>query len=148
MNVISKGLLVIFGLTSTIASADFLGEADDNYLGVQMTMPLDSKSVGIFSGHNQYNYLLIEQNDGIKKGIALTQDSNGNKILNYLRPSATFDIIDGRLSNYAVPILRLDAEASSDTNNSTDYAAAGLVALVVVGVIVKRDLEKDWKVAD
>lgn len=148
MNAISKGLLVIIGLTSTIVSADFLGETDDNYLGVQMTMPLDSKSAGIFSGHNQYNYLLIEQNDGIKQGIALTQDSNGNKILNYLRPSATFDIIDGRLLNYAVPILSLDAEASTDTNNSTDHAVAGLVALVVVGAIVKRDLEKDWKVVE
>jgi len=147
MNAISKGLLVIFALTSSIASADFLGEADDNYLGVQMTMPLDSKSVGIFSGHNQYNYLLIEQKDGIKEGIALTQDSSGSKTLNYLRPSATFDIIDSRLPKYAVPILKLDGEASTN-NNSTNYATAGLVVLLVVGIKVKHDLEKDWKVVD
>ncbi|MDH3629956.1 MAG: hypothetical protein OER98_02450 [Gammaproteobacteria bacterium] len=147
MNAISKGLLVIFALTSSIASADFLGEADDSYLGVQMTMPLDSKPMGIFSGRNQYNYLLIEQKDGIKEGIALTHDSGGNKTLNYLRPSATFDIIDSRFPEYAVPILRLDGEVST-SNNPTNYAAAGLVALVVVGIIAKRDLEKDWKVAD
>jgi len=147
MNAISKGLLVIFGLSSSIASADFLGEADDNYLGVQMTMPLDSTSMGMFSGHNQYNYLLIEQKDGIKEGITLTQDSNGNKTLNYLRPSATFDIIDSRLPEYAVPILRLDGEASTN-NTSTNYGTAGLVALLVVAIIVKRDLEKDWKVTD
>ncbi|MHC4857478.1 MAG: hypothetical protein ACYTBY_06720 [Planctomycetota bacterium] len=147
MNSISKALLVIFGLTTSIASADFLGEADDNYLGVQMTIPLDSKSMRIFSGHNQYNYLLIEQKNGIKEGIVLTQDSNGNKILNYLRPSATFDIIDSRFPEYAVPILRLDGEASTN-NNSTNYAAAGLVALLVLGIMVKHDLEKDWKVTD
>jgi len=147
MNLIAKGLLVIFGLATSIASADFLGEADDNYLGVQMTMPLDSKSMGMFSGHNQYNYLLIEQKDGIKKGIVLTRDSSGNKTLNYLRPSATFDMIDSRFTEYAVPILRLDGEASTNSN-PTNYAAAGLVALVVVGLIAKRDLEKDWKVAD
>jgi uncharacterized membrane protein len=147
MNAISKALLVIFGLTTSIASADFLGEADDNYLGVQMTIPLDSKSMRIFSGHNQYNYLLIEQKNGIKEGIVLTQDSNGNKILNYLRPSATFDIIDSRFPEYAVPILRLDGEASTN-NNSTNYAAAGLVALLVLGIMVKHDLEKDWKVTD
>lgn len=147
MNAISNALLIIFGLASSIASADFLGEADDNYLGVQMTIPLDPESVGIFSGHNQYDYLLIEQKDGIKEGIALTQDSSGNRILNYLRPSATFDIIDSRLPEYAVPILRLDGEASTN-NNSTNYGTAGLVALLVVAIIVKRDLEKDWKVAD
>jgi len=147
MNAISKGLLVIFALTSSIASADFLGEADDSYLGVQMTMPLESKSRGIFSGRKQYNYLLIEQKDGIKEGIALTYDSSGNKTLNYLRPSATFDIIDSGFEEYAVPILRLDSEASTN-NSSENYAAAGLVALVVVGIIVKRDLEKDWKAAD
>ncbi len=112
-----------------------------------MTIPLDPESVGIFSGHNQYDYLLIEQKDGIKEGIALTQDSSGNRILNYLRPSATFDIIDSRLPEYAVPILRLDGEASTN-NNSTNYGTAGLVALLVVAIIVKRDLEKDWKVAD
>jgi hypothetical protein len=147
MNAISKGLLVIIALTSSIARADFLGEADDSYLGVQMTMPLDSKSMGIFSGRNQYNYLLVEQKDGIKEGIALTQDSSGNRTLNYLRPSATFDIIDNSFPEYAVPILRLDSEASTNTS-SVNYAVAGLVALAVVGIIAKRDLEKDWKVTD
>jgi hypothetical protein len=147
MNAISKGLLFIFGLTSSIASADFLGEADDNYLGVQMTMPLASNSMGLFSGHNQFNYLLIEQRDGIKQGMSLTQDSSGSKTLNYLRPSATFDITDSRFPEHAVPILRLDGEAST-SNSSTSFATAGLVALVVVGVIVKRDLEKDWKQTD
>ena len=147
MNAISKGLMFILGLTSSIASADFLGEADDHYLGVQMTMPLASKSTGILSGQNHFNYLLIEQKDGIKQGMSLTQDSSGNRTLNYLRPSATVDIIDSRLPEYAVPILRLDGEAST-SNNSTSYAVAGLVALAFVGIMIKNDLEKDWKETD
>jgi hypothetical protein len=112
-----------------------------------MTMPLGSKSLGIFSGHKQYYYLLIEQKDGIKEGIALTRDSSGNQTLNYLRPSATVDIIDGSFSEQAVPVLRLDGKASTN-NNSTNYAVAGLVALAVVGIIAKQDLEKDWKAAN
>jgi hypothetical protein len=124
----------------------FIGEADDTYLGVQMTMSLDSKYRGIFSGRNRFDYLLIEQNDGIKDGIALTQDGNGNQILNYLTPSDTFDIINNSFAEYAVPVLRLDGSASTNTNNSTNYAGAGFVALLFIGIIVKHDLEKGWKV--
>jgi hypothetical protein len=111
-----------------------------------MTMSLDSKYRGIFSGRNRFDYLLIEQNDGIKDGIALTQDGNGNQILNYLTPSDTFDIINNSFAEYAVPVLRLDGSASTNTNNSTNYAGAGFVALLFIGIIVKHDLEKGWKV--
>jgi len=150
MNSMAKGLLLIFGLTSSIAGADIFGEADDTYLGVQMTMSLDSKYRGIFSGRNRFDYLLIEQNDGIKDGIALTQDGNGNQILNYLTPSDTFDIINNSFAEYAVPVLRLDGSASTNTNtnNSTNYAGAGFVALLVVGIIAKSDLKKDWKAVE
>ena len=148
MKAISKGLLVIFGLTNSIASADFLGEADDAYLGVQITMPLDSKSMGLFSGHNQYNYLLIEQKDGIIDGITLNQDNNGNQILNYLTPSANFDINNSRLSEYAVPIVRLDEQASTKVTSSTNYAGVGLIALLAVGIIIEHDLKKGWKAVE
>ena len=145
MKVISKRLLVLLGLTYSIASAESLGEANDTYVGVQITMPLASKSMSIFSGHNRYRYLLIQQRDGIKDGIAVTQDNNGNQILNYLRPLARFDISDSRISEYAVPILRLDAQTSDENRNSTNYAGVGLAAILVVGMIVKHDLEKSWK---
>lgn len=147
MKTVVKGLLVVFGFSISMASADFLGEADDAYIGFQMTTPLDLRSGNLFSGRKQYRYLLIRQRDGIKDGIAFTDDSNGGQVLNYLRPSTTLDFGDSRISEYAVPIMRLDADAGSNTKSSTSYVVGGLVALVVVGAIVKRDLEKPWKPA-
>ncbi|MDH3635677.1 MAG: hypothetical protein OES20_13340 [Gammaproteobacteria bacterium] len=147
MKTVVKGLLVVFGLSISMASADFLGEADDAYIGFQLTTPLDLRSGNLFSDRIRYHYLLIRQEDGIKDGIAFTEDSNGSQVLNYLRPSTTLDIGESIISEHAVPIMRLDAEAGSNTKSSTSYAVGGLVALVVVGAIVKRDLEKPWKPA-
>ena len=147
MKTVLKGLLVVFGFSISMASADFLGEADDTYIGFQMTTPLDLKAGSLFSGRSHYRYLLIRQEDGVKDGIAFTQDSKGGQVLNYLRPSTTLDIGDSIISEYAVPVMRLDAEGGSSTKNSTSYAVGGLVALVVVGAIAKRDLEKSWKPA-
>ena len=147
MKFVLKGLLVVFGFSISMASADFLGEADDAYVGFQMTTPLDFKSGSLFSGRNQYRYLLVRQRDGVRDGIALTEDSNGDQVLNYLTPSTTLDFSDSRVLEYAVPVMRLDAEAGSNTKSSTSYAVGGLVALVVVAVIAKRDLEKSWKPA-
>jgi hypothetical protein len=56
MKTIIKGLLVLLGLTNSMVSADALREADDIYIGFQMTTSLDSISRGLFSGHHQYNY--------------------------------------------------------------------------------------------
>jgi len=147
MKFVLKGLLVVFGFSISMASADFLGEADDAYVGFQMTTPLDFKSGSLFSGRNQYRYLLVRQRDGVRDGIALTEDSNGDQVLNYLTPSTTLDFSDSRVLEYAVPVMRLDAEAGSNTKSSTSYAVGGLVALAVVAVIAKRDLEKSWKPA-
>lgn len=147
MKFVLKGLLVVFGFSISMASADFLGEADDAYVGFQMTTPLDFKSGSLFSGRNQYRYLLVRQRDGVRDGIALTEDSNGGQVLNYLTPSTTLDFSDSRVLEYAVPVMRLDAEAGSNTKSSTSYAVGGLVALAVVAVIAKRDLEKSWKPA-
>jgi hypothetical protein len=39
MKMILTGLLVVFGFTTTIASADFLGETDDAYIGLGSSQP-------------------------------------------------------------------------------------------------------------
>jgi hypothetical protein len=158
MKTIIKGLLVLFGLTSSMVSADALREADDTYIGFQMTASLDSISRGLFSGDHQYNYLFVQQRNGIKDGIVLTQDNYGNRTLNYLRPSHNFDIGQSRVVEYAVPIMQLEAQDSpstegsssgtSSTNVSTVIVVVGLAALVAIPLMVKRDLEKDWEPAD
>ena len=66
-----------------------------------MTTPLNLRSGNLFAGRNQYRYLLIRQKEGIKDGLAFTDDSNGGQVLNYLKPSATFDIGESEISEYA-----------------------------------------------
>jgi len=158
MKTIIKGLLVLFGLTNSMVSADALGEADDTYVGFQMAISIDSISRGLLSGQPQYSYLLVRQKNGIKDGIALTNDNYGNRTLNYLRPTNIFDISQSRVVEYAVPIMRLEAQDSpntetsttrkSSTNFSTAILVVGLAALVALPIMVKNDLEKDWKQAD
>ena len=75
------------------------------------------------------------------------ENSSGDQVLHYLQPSTSLDFGGGKFSEHAVPVMRLDAEAGSDTKSSASYVVGGLVALVVVGAIVKRDLEKSWKPA-
>jgi len=154
MKTILKGLLVLFGLTSSIVSADFLGEDDDTYIGFQVTTSLDSISRGLFSGHSQYSYLFIQKRDGIKEGLALTQDNNGNRILGYLRPSTDFDLNQTRIVEYSVPIIRLETQDTPDTNTGSGVNSAvtiavvgGLIALAV-SYKAKKDLEDDWEVDD
>ena len=158
MKTIIKGLLVLFGLTNSMVSADALREADDTYVGFQMTIPINSISRGLFSGQPQYSYLLVRQKNGVKNGIALTQDYYGNRTLNYLRPTNNFDISHSRALEYAVPIMRLEAQDSPstetsrpekpNTNVSTAIAVVGLAVLVALPIMIRNDLEKDWKPAD
>ena len=148
MKMILTGLLAVFGFTTTIASADFLGETDDAYIGFQMTTPLGIKSTGLFSGRSQYSYLLLRQQDGVRDGVAIMQDGDGNHSLNYLRPSASFDISLDRLAEHAVPVMRLRTTDSAQTNGSANAAGVGLAAILVVALIARNDLEKKWKPAD
>ena len=148
MKTILKGLLLALGFATTIVSADFLGETDDTYIGFQMTTPLGVKSCRLFSTNSQYSYLLIRQHDGVKDGIAVMQDDDGNHSMNYLRPSASLDINQDSLSERAVPVMRLGTTDSTPPNGSTSYAGVGMAAVLVVALIAKNDLEKKWKPAD
>jgi hypothetical protein len=131
-----------------MVSADFLGEVDDTYIGLQMTTFLDTKSARFFPTRNQYSYLLIKQQDGIKEGIAVTRDRDGNQILNYLRPSAGLEISEASISQYAVPLMNLESNDDTRTNRATSNAGAGLAVLLAFTLILKHDLEKDWKPVD
>lgn len=147
MRTIIRGLLVALVITTSIASADILNEEDDTYIGFQLTTQLDSKNGGFLTGRSEYSYLLIEQKNSIKSGITFTLDSDGNRFINYLTPSATFDIGESSISEYVIPIMKLDAEASSTSNSSTSNVVGGLAVLAVVGLWIKHDLEKPWRPA-
>ncbi|MDH3219692.1 MAG: hypothetical protein OEO19_09180 [Gammaproteobacteria bacterium] len=143
-----KGLLLGLGLSSSLVNADFLGDADDSYIGFRMTTSLDASARGVFSGRNEYSYLLIDQRDGIKSGLSFTQDSNGDRMLGYLGPSTTFDIGKTSILDSVIPIVRLDAQANSDSERSSSAAGVGMVALLFVVLKLKQDLESDWKPAN
>ena len=153
MKTIIKGLLVLTGLVISTVSADFIGDEDDTYIGFQMATSLDSMSRAMFLGDHQYSYLLVQQRDGLKDGFSISRDSQGNRVLNYLRPSTTFDFTQRRVAEYAVPIMSLEAQdgsrpKKSTTSNSAEYQLAGLVALMVISLKIQKDLEKDWETAD
>ena len=148
MKTILTGLLVVLGFTTTIVSADFLGDTDDTYIGFQMTAPLGIKSRALFSTRSQYSYLLFRQQDDVKDGVAIMRDGDGNHSLNYLRPSASLDISQQRLVEHAVPVMRLGTSNSTSTNGSTYAGAVGLAAILVFTLVAKNSLEKKWKPAD
>ncbi len=148
MKTILKGLLAALGFGVTIASADFLGDTDDTYVGFQMTTALGVKSTGLFSTRSQYSYLLFRQQDGVKDGVAVMQDAAGNHSLNYLRPSASLDISQDRLLEHAVPVMRLGTTDSTSSSSSRSVAGVGLAAFLVFALVAKNDLEKKWKPAD
>ncbi len=147
MKTILKGVLVLVGMSSAIVNADFLGDADDAYLGLQMTASIDSKFQGLLPDRNRYNLVFIQQRNEIKHGLALTRDRDGRRALNYLPPSGGFEIGTSSIPDYAVPVMRLDAEGGIEATGSASSGAGALVALIIVGAWIKRDLEKSWKPA-
>ena len=89
-------------------------------------------SRGLFSGHNQYSYLLIQQRDGIKDGLALTQITMVieswaiNETVYHFRSLTRFGI--------AVPIMRLETQDTPDTDTGSNVSSA--VTIAVVGGLV------------
>jgi len=76
--------------------------------------------------------MLINQTDGIKKGIAFTQDIKGKQTMGYVLPSQTFKIGQSRVSDYTVPIISLNEGGEPKISNM----AGGEGVIVVVGVLV------------
>ena len=148
MKSVIKGLLLGLGLSSSLVNADFLGDADDSYIGFRMTTSLAASARRIFSGRNEYSYLLVDQRDRIRSGLAFTQDNKGDRMLGYLVPSTTFDNGNNGILDHVIPVLRLDAQANSDSEGSSSTAGVGLTVLLFVMLKLKQDLESDWKPAN
>ena len=60
-------------LTSTIINADEFGAADDTYVRFQVKIPFAAKRFSLFSSHNEYSAILINQADGFKNGLVFTR---------------------------------------------------------------------------
>ena len=91
-------------LTSYPASADVLGDEDDQYIGLQLTIPLDRHRNRLSANKIEYSTLIINQQDGLREGIAFTRNFDGTSTLGYLTPSDEFEIGLSSVSNHIVPL--------------------------------------------
>jgi len=147
MKTMIGGLLVALGLTTSIAGADFLNEEDDTYIGFQLTTRLDSASRRFPLHRSEYSYLLIGQKNGIKSGVTFTRNGDGHRVINYVAASPAFGIGESSISEYAIPVINLDGQPGSTSNNHTANAVGGLVALAAISLWIKHEVEKPWKPA-
>jgi len=90
------------------ARADVLGEEDDVYIGLQISIPLEKKSRYSLTKDNRYHLLLVQQTDGMRDGIVLTGQADGMQSLSYLRPSSTFTIGTSNIEDYSLPLVLHD----------------------------------------
>jgi hypothetical protein len=132
----------LIGLSTILAGepkADMLGDENDVYFGLQVTIPLETNSTGVFSRQNRYSLLLVEQADGIRKGLAYTRQGNGARELSYLKPTQEFKIGYSRISEHSLPLMRVDADGNVDTGNRANMGLLEFGLTLVVGAIVIGD---------
>ena len=126
-------------LTSYPASADVLGDEDDQYIGLQLTMSLDRHQNRLSTNRLEYSTLIVNQQDGLREGIAFTRNFDGTSTLGYLTPSYEFEIGHGSISNHIVPLQQYD-ENGVPYNNLTGVA---VVVPILVGAAVLFKLVDD-----
>jgi hypothetical protein len=127
--------LLLTGLLISIsARADVLGDSDDTYIGLQVTIPLDTRSAGLFSQSNQFSLLLIEQDDGFKDGIVMTMDNEGLENFSYIAASPDFAIGSSRISDYATPLFQRNRQGRLSTAQ-TSYSGLEFGILLIAGSV-------------
>jgi len=133
MKTILIGLLsAVSLLLVTSASADVLSEANDKYLGLQVKIPLGAKRQSLFSGSHEFNLMLVEQSNGLKQGIVFTREADGNRTINYLKPSRNYRIGQGSISDFTAPIVNF----TEDVEYKSNYGGAELVVGLAIGAVV------------
>lgn len=122
------------------AGADVLGDADDQYMGVQLIIPLDLNHNRLSARKMEYSAMFIHQRNAIKEGIAFTRASDGTRFLGYLRPSYDFKIGQSRIMNHAIPITHFDEYGipyNVQNNNGRNNGAA-LISVIVGSALLYK----------
>ena len=109
-------------LTSTIINADEFGTADDTYVRFQVKIPFAAKRLSLFSNHNEYSAILINQVDGFKNGLVFTRYTNGNQAVGYV------------LSDITLPLVIRDSKGVDQLNINGGTSGASVLG-AVVGVV-------------
>ena len=109
-------------LTSTIINADEFGMGDDTYIRFQVKIPFAAKRLSLFSNHNEYSAILINQVDGFKNGLVFTRYTNGNQAVGYV------------LSDITLPLVIRDSKGVDQLNINGGTSGASVLG-AVVGVV-------------
>ncbi len=113
-------------LTSTIINADEFGAAfggaDDTYVRFQVKIPFAAKRFSLFSSHNEYSAILINQVDGFKNGLVFTRYTNGSQTMGYV------------LSDITLPLVIRDSKGVDQLNMNGGTSGASVLG-AVVGVV-------------
>ena len=119
------GGVVLF--TSTIINADKFGAADDTYIRFQVKIPFAAKRLSLFSNHNEYSAILINQVDGFKNGLVFTRYTNGSQTLGYV------------LSDITLPLVIQDRKGvnQSNMNGGTTVLGAVIGAAAIIAIAKK-----------
>ncbi len=109
-------------LTSTIINADEFGAVDDTYVRFQVKIPFAAKRFSLFSSHNEYSAILINQADGFKNGLVFTRYTNGSQVMGYV------------LSDITLPLVIRDSKGVDQLNMNGEISGASVLG-AVVGVV-------------
>ncbi len=116
-------------LTSTIINADEFGMGDDTYIRFQVKIPFAAKRLSLFSNHNEYSAILINQVDGFKNGLVFTRYTNGSQMMGYV------------LSDITLPLVIQDGKGVDQLNMNGGTSGATVLG-AVVGVVAMIAIAK------
>ena len=118
-------------LTSTIVNADEFGVADDTYIRFQVKIPFAAKRLSLFSNHNEYSVILINQAGGFKNGLVFTRYTNGSQTMEYV------------LSDITLPLVIRDSKGVDQLNMNQGASLLGaVVGAAVIIAIAKKAAEE------
>ena len=139
MNRILYVLVTVIAFLSCFpASADVFGDADDRYVGIQVTIPLERNYSSLSPAKFEYSAMIVDQRDGLREGVAFTIGTDGSRTLAYLRPSYDFKIGQSRVSNHAIPLTQYDQNGLSRV---TLDGGVVLISLAIGAVAVMKLVE-------
>ena len=130
-NLLTGFLVGVVLLSSPIINADEFGLVDDTYISFQVKIPLATKRLSLFSSHNEYSAILINQVDGVKNGLVFTRHTNGNQTVDYV------------LSDITLPLVVRDRTGVDQLNTNGGAAVLGaVVGAVVIIAVAKKAAEE------
>ena len=139
MKYITLGLIVLCMTWNAGANDDILGNEDDSYFGMQISIPLERPSNELFSKQTRYSLLLLNQQDGMREGVTYTYFSKGGHSFNYLQPTREFELGVSRIEHYGMPLVQFDSDGNyrSNADPVTDPLIFGVTVIAGAAVLLK-----------